>query len=174
MEKSRKMPIVCENVSSAWVTFSTKLSSAWVVLRFSLNPNWKFENISLFLKKFTVRIYIILSKTLEIEVNKDMGLFAIAYRRYRSISAIDIDILLRSTRMCWKSDFRIRCMVQGWCICMYIDGAHIGWSMTSVSSLAELNNEIRWRTKEKYKIDTWANVLPCPTGLSEWKAQNKF
>ena len=38
------------------------------------------------------------------------------------------------------------------CICMYIDGAHIGWSMTSVSSLAELNNEIQWRTKEKHKL----------------------
>ena len=25
---------------------------------------------------------------------------------------------------------------------VYIDSAHIGWSMTSVSSLAELNNEI--------------------------------
>ena len=37
-------------------------------------PKLKVENISLFLKKFTVRIYIILSKILEIEVNKDMGL----------------------------------------------------------------------------------------------------
>ena len=36
------------------------------------------------------------------------------------------------------------------CICMYVDGANIGWSMTTM--LAELSNEIRWRTKDKYKI----------------------
>ena len=34
------------------------------------------------------------------------------------------------------------------CICMYVDGANIGWSMTTV--LAELSKEIRWRTKDKY------------------------
>ena len=36
-------------------------------------------------------------------------ILAIAYNRYRAIPAIDIDILLRSTRMCWESNFR--CMV---------------------------------------------------------------
>ena len=35
-------------------------------------------------------------------------------------------------------------------LCMCVDGAHIGWSMRGVSSLAELNNELkRWRTKQK-------------------------
>ena len=34
--------------------------------------------------------------------------YPIAYSQYRSISAIDIDILFRSTLMRWKSDFRIR------------------------------------------------------------------
>ena len=70
------------------------------------------------------------------------AILAIAYRWYRSIPAIDIDIWLRSTRMRWKSDFRI-----------HVGGAHIGpIHDDSVSSLAELNNEIQWRTKEKYKI----------------------
>ena len=67
--------------------------------------------------------------------SKNISILAIAYSRYRSITTIDIDSLLRSTRMRWESDFRIRCTVH---ICMCVDGAHIGWSMTSVSSLAEL------------------------------------
>ena len=79
-----------------------------------------------------------------------MQILAIAYRRYQSISDIDINILFRSTRMRWKSDFRIR----GDTVHM-----HVCWWRThrlihddSVCSLAELNDEIRWRTKGKYKI----------------------
>ena len=39
------------------------------------------------------------------------AILAIAYSRYQSRSAIDINILLQSTRMRWESDFRTCCTV---------------------------------------------------------------
>ena len=87
-------------------------------------------------------------------------ILAIAYRRYRSISAIDIDILLQSTRMRWKSDFRIRCTMHMH-VCFFFfffcfpSTGHLlnnSFAITNHSEYTFFQIYIRYN-KDKYDID---------------------